>query len=487
MKLLRLILNVTLAIGCAVGGFAVMSHLLHTRPIPPQRADLVAVPSVAVAVVEPRTIAPPIVGYGTVQPKSRLPVVPEVSGRVVRIHEGLAPGRIIYSGELLVEVDAAPYEARVRQSEAEVRSLEAGLALQSAEAARLEERIQNTARILEIDENEYETSRRLYEEDRVGTRSGVDAALLHYLRQNDAMVELTARRDMAPLLIQEAQAGLDAARARLDLARRDLTNTRIACPFDARVESVAAVVSQVVTAHIPLATLTDISALEIPIGVELRDLEWLADGVRPAALARGPAGNPPRAVVSWTNPGGSVEWTGRVARFERVDEHTRTARLVVEVTREDLSSRSGDAGSAVDLAVGMFCRVELPAQTQQAALLVPRHAVYDQRWVYVFEPDATHPATGRLARRAVTVMRTLFDELMLDPRVEASEGGVSPGEWVVVSPLERPVIGMGLALADPSAVEAQVAAAQATGLSRAEPARVAQAGAPEAHNTRQNR
>jgi len=98
-----------------------------------------------------------------------------------------------------------------------------------------------------------------------------------------------------------------------------------------------------------------------------------------------------------------------VAENERVDEATRTAQLVVEIRDVDMvaSVSDGDVAARPTLSMGMHCRAELPAEPLADAVVVPRHAVYDNRWVYVFEPDPNVPdgASGRLAQREVPMLR----------------------------------------------------------------------------------
>jgi hypothetical protein len=158
--------------------------------------------------------------------------------------------------------------------------------------------------------------------------------------------------------------------------------------------------------------------------------------------------------VHWSLHGQEFTWRGHVTRFERVNEATRTAELVVEVRDIDMVAtvNVGNDDSAPSLAIGMHCQVELPAEPLTDALLVPRHAVYDNRWVYVFEPrtDAKDEHSGVLSRREVSMLRSTGDNVLVD---YASRQGtevceLKPGELLVVSPLIKPVIGMSVRLRD---------------------------------------
>lgn len=441
-------LQVALAVVCLAGGGSVCAWMIRTKPAPQRHDGFARVLEVAVTPVAPRLHQSPVVGYGTVRPRKQVNVVPQVSGKLVYAHPDLAQGKVIAKGELIFEVDPTVYESRVRQAEAEVRRLEAGLHRHDQELVNLEARIVNAEEMLAIEEKDYLTSKRLYEVEHVGTQREVDLVYQKYLRQKDVLVELTSRRSIVPYLKLENQAQLDAARARLKHDNYALEGTKIVCPFKARVEAVHARASQVVTAYLSIATLTDMGAFEIPVGIDPRELRWLDEAVRPAALEHNDGGSGPAVAVRWSLHGQQFTWKGYVTRFERVDERTRTAQMVVEVRDVDMiatvDTGSGEAGPA--FSIGMFCSAELPGQPLADALLVPRHAIYDNKWVYVFEPDTPSPTgeTGRLARRQVPILRAVGDSVLVDysGRKGSEVCELIPGEQLVISPLAKPVVGM---------------------------------------------
>lgn len=446
MEILRRTINGILLVALVGIGIATMVVLIRTKPTPLTIPGFVQPPSVAVTQLQEQRAEIPVVGYGTVRPKNQVNIVPQVSGKLVYSHSALAQGNVISSGELLFEIDPTIYDARERQVQAEIRGLEASLQGRDQEIANLDARIVNSEKMLAIDEKDYLTSKRLYEVDKVGTQRDVDMVYQKFLRQNDVVVQLKNQRAMAPILKLETQAQLDASRARLKRAEYDLAGTKILCPFEARVEQVGAHAAQVVTAHLSIATLTDMSAFELSVGIDPRELRWLDEAVRPESLDNAEAPDGPEVAVSWSLPGQVFTWRGYVTRFERVDEATRTAQLVVEVRDLDMVATlyAGSGDALPSLSIGMHCRADLPAQPLEGALMVPRHAVHDQRWVYVFEPDPNDSSLGTLARREVPLLRSLGDHVLVDyaGRTGTEPCDLTAGEFVVVSPLMRPVIGM---------------------------------------------
>ena len=445
---MRRAVTVLLALAIVIAGGATYAWLVHTRPEPPKRHYFARTPEVAIQTILPVLEATPVVGHGTVRPKRQVKIVPQVAGELVHVHEDLATGNIVPEGELLFEIDPTFYEARVRQAEAEVHQLEAALQRADQDLSNLDQRIANVEKLLAIDERDYLTSKRLHEEENVGTPRDVDLVYQKFLRQNDALIELKSRRDMLPHMKRETAARLDAARATLKQANYEHEQTRILCPFDARVEVVSAYTSQAVTAYFSIATLTDISAFELPVGIDPRELRWLDKAVRPHALQANGETARPYAKVRWSLHDQEFTWRGSVTRFERVDEATRTARLVVEVRDVDMVATVdvGNEDSAQSLNIGMHCRVDLPAEPLEGAILVPRHAIHENRWVYVFEPgsDSSDERLGSLGRREVPLLRPLGDEVLVDyaGRAGTEVCELRPGELVVVSPLSRPIAGM---------------------------------------------
>ncbi len=443
----RRIFNLGIALGFLAVGSLVYAWLINTRPLPAKCSANDRVLEVATLSIDAQLAQSPVVGHGTVKPKHQINIIPQVNGRITQIHGDLAQGKVIPKGDLLFEIDPTVYEARVLQAKAETRALEAALERHDQELSNIDARIANAEAMLAIDLEDYRTLKELYEVEKVGTQRDVDQANQKFLRQKGVVVDLSSQRTMIPHVRLETQAQLDAARARLSQSQHDLENTKIRCPFEARVESVSVYKSQVVTAHFSIATLTDMEAFEISVGIDPRELRWLDDSIRPEALGNSDGTNGPTVKVQWSVHGQEFRWEGRVTRFERVDEATRTARMVVEVRQVDMVATvaSGLTDTPPKLSIGMYCKTELPAEPLADALLVPRHAVHDSRWVYVFEPDtASNGKTGRLGRREVPLLRSIGDSVLVDYRGRNASQvcELTTGDQVIVSPLVKPVVGM---------------------------------------------
>ncbi len=464
MEKLRRFLNGIVAVAILLTGGGVFFWLVRTAPQAPRHERAELVHEVAAVAVAPRVERTPILGHGTVRAKKELDIVPLVPGKIVDIHRNLEPGKTIPKGELLFQVDPTVYDARVRQADAEIRGFEAELARHGEEIITLQDRLSTAKEMLGVQERDYLGTKRLLEVEKVGTQRDLDLVYAKYLQQRDATSEIESRLRMLPHLKTEIEAKLDAARSTLTQAKHDLEGTKIFAPFKARVEAVLANRSQFVTAPFTIAKLTDMEAFEVSVGVDPRELRWLAANVQPALLQGDVRSGEPNVRVRWTMQGQEAAWQGRVTRFERMDVMTRTAQMVVEVRDVDMQAvvERGDADARPELSIGMYVATELPAEPLIDALLVPRHAIHDNRYVYVFEPDASASptadasrgaaasaaGTGYLRRREIPMLRSVGDEVLVDYRGRDGTAvcELRAGEQVVVSPLLKPIEGMRIRL-----------------------------------------
>ncbi len=455
-------INAALGVTTLVGAGLFTQHLLATRPEPPRRDQAALVPEVDLYPVELTTFKAPVVGHGTVRAKNPLDIVPEVGGALVYVNENLAVGKQIKKGDLLFEIDDHTYRLRVAQAEAEIRGLEAQLARQKKEQLNLAKRLAVAQDLLTQAEKNVERERGLLD-DAAGAPVEVEQAENAALKQRDVVLGYQAQVETAPHVIDETQALIDLKKSQLEEARRQVAKTKIFCPFDARVEAISAAASEVVIVGFSIATLTNMESLELPVGLEPSDLQWTRvwEFVR---NGRDEGEEPPRAKVTWTVNDREYYWHGTVARLERVDEVTRTARVVIEIDDVGEHKTMNNGQVRPPLPVGVFCRVEIPAEPLANAMVVPRSALQDPtdgsaaKYVYVFEPEAesAEGLEGRLAMRHVPVLRSVNDQVLVSfdrsqlaaplPEVDLASARceLQPGDEIILSPLPWAVEGMKL-------------------------------------------
>ncbi len=455
--------NISALLGLTVvtAGIATMAWLIRQ----PARASMTtvapALPQVRVQRVEPVVFSEPVVGYGTVRPKRQVKIIPEVSGSLTYVNESLQVGRVVRRDELLFEIDCRPYRSNVQQVKANIKQLEVQQQILGHEKHGLTIRLATAHELLALAEKNYQRELELLPAGAT-SEPEVELALQRFLQRQNARSGYENQLNLIPFRMDEIDARLDALHVQLDEAQRNVERTRIVAPFDARVDLVNAQQSQVVIANLAIATLTDLAAFEVPAVIEPRDLIWADRALRARAMGRD-LGTPPEVKVTWTTMGRRSTWRGTLSRLERHDEATRTDRIVVEIPNDSIASTDETGTLRPNLSVGMFCQVELPAEPLHEALIVPRHAIYEDRWVYVFEPDHGDPnaSTGTLAIRHVPMLRVVGDRVLVHFAAEGPATTIAlddtgsmearlascelrPGEEIIVSPLVNPVPGMPL-------------------------------------------
>lgn len=326
--------------------------------------------------------------YGTVRPRRKIDLVPQVSGRVVYVSPSLCEGGFFSRDEVLFRIEARDYELAVTQAEASVARARALLARERAEA--------------EIAHREWEQF----------GRSEPNALALREPQ------------------LRQAEAGLASAEADRDRAQIDLARTVIHAPFDGRVRSKAVDVGQYLTAGALAATVYATDCAEVSLAIPESQIRFIdlpltysAEEVPDRATY-----SPPGVTVTLSSTLGGEErsWPGRIVRTEaEVDPRSRVIRCIALV--EDPLGRR-NSGRA-PLLMGMYVQAEIPGRNIEGVVRLPRVAVRNADRVLVVDQ------TDRLRSRAVEVLRKGADSVWIDAGLEA-------GERVCVTPIEPVIEGM---------------------------------------------
>ncbi|MBL0714386.1 MAG: biotin/lipoyl-binding protein, partial [Desulfosarcina sp.] len=228
-----------------------------------------------------------ISGFGEARALDVVTISPEVSGRIVLIHPQLEAGEIVQQGDMLFRIDERDYRADQREADASVQQWRNTILRLKKQAAIDQDRLKTLRRSQRLAADEFERMKNLFETDRVGTRSGVDAAERTANAARDQADQMVRALALFPIQIREAQSGLKAAQARLEIAAIRLARCVVSAPFMGRVRSVAVERGQYVTAGTAAVTLANDATLEIHIPIDSRDArQWLrfrADSKPPGA------------------------------------------------------------------------------------------------------------------------------------------------------------------------------------------------------------
>lgn len=210
---------------------------------------------VRIDTVEPRDLVAAVTASGQVQPRTKVDLAADISGRIVRL--AVKEGEMVRKGQFLLEIDPQEYVAAVQRSQAALSSAKA----QEAQArANLIQAERNYQRSLEIQK--------------------ANAQLV----AAEQLEQLKTQVDVNRALAEAAKHNVDQSEAGLRDARSKLSKTTILAPMSGRITRL--VVEQGETA-VPgtfnkdaatLLTISDMSVLETKVKVDETDVARISVG-----------------------------------------------------------------------------------------------------------------------------------------------------------------------------------------------------------------
>lgn len=316
-------------VGILAGGALLIVAMGALRPnVQPKEPELTP-PTVFYAVAEEQSVTLDVTAQGEVRPRTDISLTAQVSGQVVSTSDAFVDGGAFKKGDVLVQIEDAPYRA-------------------TAAAAR--------ARLAQ-EEAESVLARKDYED----------------LNRDDDPTELTLRIPQ-----------LEQARAEYKAAQLDLERTTIRAPFDGRVRERIAGVGQFVS---PGAQLGRIFATEIAeIRLPLTDADLAKLGLPIAFVETAGEPGPPvelRAYVA----GGDHLWSGRIARTDGAID--ATTRQIFAIAVVDDPYGDGASPDGTPLAMGLFVDATIEGKPYDKAIVLPVSALYGRDRVYVINDDNT--------------------------------------------------------------------------------------------------
>ncbi|MBN2183033.1 MAG: efflux RND transporter periplasmic adaptor subunit [Sedimentisphaerales bacterium] len=311
----------------------------------PERVEFeIQAPLVKIEQVRIRDIPMVIQGYGTVNPKVEVDIIPEVSGKVIFVHPELKVGGFIRRNENILQIDPRDYELAVRQAEAGVA---------------------DTNVLLETEEAEAQVARKEWRDLHPGT---------------EPSSTLVLREPQ----IRKAKAALDSAEAQLATAKLRLDRTNISLPFDIMVASESVDMGQYVVAGQSLASAFGTKAVEIVVPLQDDDLAWF-DAFGNSILADGGNSSNEKTVATIKADFAGTEhvWKGYVVRTTgQVDRSSRMISVIVDVPDPFDVSKGGPP-----LLPGLFVEVSIHGKTLNNVAAIPRDAMREGNKVWLVEDN----------------------------------------------------------------------------------------------------
>jgi RND family efflux transporter MFP subunit len=375
--------------------------------------------------VHPEDVPVFITGYGEAKTITEVVIAPEISGQVVAKHPRLHTGEIINEGETLFKIDPRNYQAACDEARASVAQLVSSVDRLKKQYTIDRERYKTLLRNQELSRAEFSRLQRLYENDKVGTRSGVENAEKGYNTAMDQADQMKRAIELYPIQIKETQSSLASARARMDLARANLDRCAMKAPFSGRIKAVSLEKGQFVSPGQQVLTLADDSTLEIRVPLDSRDArQWLQFQKTPttAGMAWFADLKKVPCEIRWTENKAGHTWVGKLHRVVKFDQKTRTLTVAVRIDSDHLTAQ---VDSRLPLVEGMFCSVRIPGKTLAGVFRLPRQAVSFEKTIHVV-------VDNRLRTRPVTVVR-------IDGENTYVSEGLRAGDTVITTRLVDPL------------------------------------------------
>ncbi|HSB71992.1 MAG TPA: efflux RND transporter periplasmic adaptor subunit [Candidatus Methylomirabilis sp.] len=360
---------------------------------------------------------------GTVQAYATVTLKSQLDAEVAQVH--IQEGRDVKKGELLFTLDRRPWEAALRQAEANLgrdtaqqQQAEAALAQTLAAEKQAEANVARDTAQLENAQTQLRRYKGLIDD------GAISRELYDQVRTSASALEATVQADQAAVAnaraaIRAAQATVEnikavirADHAAVENVRVQLSYTTIRAPMDARAGNLLVRVGSAVKARddsAQMLVLNQIQPIYVSISVPeqyLRDIKkYLASrSIRVEASPRGEAGPPALGELTFVN--------------NTVDAATGTIQL-----KATFSNREGS------LWPGQFVSVTLTLTTRPDAVVVPSQAIQtgqQGQYVYVMRPD------GTVESRPVTAGLRLGGETVVDQGVSAGDKVVTDGHLRLV-------------------------------------------------------
>ncbi len=325
---------------------------------------------------------------GTVQPRTRSTLLPEVPGRIVKVSDSFRPGGFFAEDEILLELDPVDFETAVTVAEASLAQANLVLAEEEARAAQAAEDWRDLGRTGEIP-------------------------------------PLVARLPQ----LAKTRADVSAAEAQVEQARRNLDRTRIRAPYEGQVIEQAVDVGQYVSQGTTLGRIFATDYVEVRLSLPEQESRFLDLPHSYRGESSDLEKNGLSVVLLASVAGEEVLWEGRLVRVESgLDEQTRQAVAVARVSHPYTKREDGRP----PLLIGTFVQAEIDGGDLDNVFVIPRSAVRAGNEIILISPENT------LRRATVKPLVSNADHVVV--RAE-STAPVKEGDVLCVTPIPFPADG----------------------------------------------
>lgn len=331
-----------------------------------------------------QSVAIPVYSQGSINAKTHIKLVAEVSGRVEQMAQLKLDGGFFKKGELLLSIDETDYRLAITKAKALVSSAEQQLARVEAEAGQA-----------------------AYDLKQIGRDLSKSSS--YALRKPH---------------LAEARANLQAAKADLEIAQLQLKRTKVTAPFDGRVITKQVDIGQYVTPGILLAEIYSTEMVELRMPISLHQTKLLGLGLRNDEQDIEAI----KVKLSTEYSSRKYEWVAKLSHTEgELDVRNRLVMAVAEISSP--YAKDINNPDKPPLTPGMFVKAELSGLPKPAVALLPRAALRYGGEVWIINEE------NKLHKQKVSLYAKDRDVIYI-------KSGLSQGGRVIISAIDFPVNGM---------------------------------------------
>lgn len=352
-----------------LGGIIIAASMIATGTKAKRRSPKAPVPQVEVQILQPQNYQVRVSSRGTLEPRTSSTLVPEVSGRIIKVTDSFRNGRFFAAGEVLLQIDPRDYENAVTIARSELTQRQLALAEEEART---------------------EQAKRNWEK----------------LRLEGEPTPLTLR---APQL-ENARAALDAAKARLRQAEIELERTRIVAPYAGRILDKKVDLGQFVSPGTPLVDIYASDAVEIRLPITSEEQQYLH--LPENYQGKDPADTPGTKVLFSSQVGDQThQWQGKLIRTEgSVDIRSRQLFVVGQI-----DDPYKQVPGRPPLKIGQFLEAKIFGQQLEDVFVLPRQAVRGARTIHLVDDE------NRLRRSELEIIWRDEDSLVARGQLQGGD------------------------------------------------------------------
>ncbi|WP_245601043.1 efflux RND transporter periplasmic adaptor subunit [Marinobacterium jannaschii] len=379
--------------------FAAVAYQLYQNPPKAKQRRQVQAPVVNVEVMTVSAAPYQVIlnSYGKIRPRTQSPLLPQVSGEVVWINPDFRNGSFFEKDELLLKIDDRNYRAEAASAEA---------ALQSARQKLEEEKAQSRQAAADW--------------KRLGNKEKAPALVLRQPQLNTARAEVSS------------------ARAARDIARLNLSRTRIRAPYTGRILEKNVDIGQVVSSNSTLASIYAVDYVEVRLPLQNRDLQFIDLPERYRFETNHQQPLPDVTITSELV--GTEHWQGQIVQTEgAIDDSSRQLYVVAQIDDPYGEKAAGRA----PLKVGQYVTARIAGRTLDQAIVIPNRAIYQGSYIYRVEDNL-------LRRTEITIEWQNGEEAIVSK-------GLKDGDQLVLTALGQVISGTAVRISEGDSADTSIA------------------------------